>query len=192
MRHHFIGATLFLSCAIAIVAAEREFSKTLSSDDFMAAGLAKLTPAEIARLDALVRGHQGGAGVAPQERATAAGEEREAEKRGAEAGLAAAAEKAAKPEGGLLARAKVRLAAGTEVEYETVESRIVGEFRGWESRTVFTLENGQRWQVDGTQPYVMPPVHGPAVRITPGLMGSYWMTIEGVRTRAKVRLIDAR
>ena len=90
----------------------------------------------------------------------------------------------------LLARAKVLLAPGTKVEYATVESRIAGEFRGWESRTVFTLENGQRWQVAGGESYVTPPEPGPAVTIKPGIMGSFWMTIAGVRPRVKVVPVD--
>jgi hypothetical protein len=91
----------------------------------------------------------------------------------------------------LPAKPKVRLTPGTEVEYETVKSRIVGEFSGWEARTVFVLENGQRWQVTGGSSYVTPPVSGPAVEIVPGVLGSFWLKIDGVRVRAKVVLVGS-
>jgi hypothetical protein len=81
------------------------------------------------------------------------------------------------------------VAPGAVVEYAGVESRIAGEFSGWGDRTIFSLENGQRWQVAGTGSYVTPPVTGPAVKVVPGVLGTYWMTIEGVRPRVKVVLV---
>jgi hypothetical protein len=77
------------------------------------------------------------------------------------------------------------------VEFAAVESRIAGQFSGWSARTVFVLENGQRWQVSGGDSYVTPPVAGPVVKIAPGALGSFWMTIEGVRTRVRVVRVDA-
>lgn len=174
--------------AIAAGAAETPFSRAVPAADFAAAGLAKLTPEELARLDALVRAHQSGALERARKEAAAA-----------EARAAAAETKAARSatepraEPGLLARARVLVAPGTQVEIATVESRIAGEFRGWEARTVLVLENGQRWQVSGGEPYVTPPVAGPAVKIAPGTLGSFWMTIEGVRPRVKVvRVVAGR
>ena len=58
--------TLVLTLVLALVLAasaraEDSFTKGLSPADFEAAGLSKLTPEELARLDALVRGQQTGA-----------------------------------------------------------------------------------------------------------------------------------
>jgi len=169
-------------------AAEEIFSQAVRPGDFAAAGLAKLSPEELMRLDALVRDFKSGA-LARAQREAAAAEARaaQAEQRTAAATAAPApAEPAKKGEVGSSARTKVQLTPGTEVEYATVESRIAGEFRGWELRTVFTLENGQRWQVTGGESYVTSPVPGPAVKIAPGIMGAFWMTIDGVRSRVKV------
>ncbi len=166
------------------MAAAETFSQAVAPADFAAAGLGKLSPAEIARLDALVRAFQ----VGGRERAG-----REAGASGASAATApppAMVESGAKSAPGLLAMAKVRLAPGTAVEYGTIESRIAGEFRGWENRTVFTLENGQHWQVAGGESYVTPPEPGPAVTIKPGALGSFWMTLAGVRPRVKVVRVD--
>lgn len=177
--------------ATTVGAAEVVFSQTLPSTAFVAAGLEKLTPAELARLDALVRDYQSGA-LERARRETEAAEARAAEaERKAVAAPAIRVEPEKKADPGLLAKAKVLLTPGTKVEYAAVESRLAGEFRGWEVRTVFTLENGQRWQVTGGESYVTPPVPGPAVKIVPGALGSFWMTIEGVRPRVKVVRVDA-
>ena len=108
----------------------------------------------------------------------------EAQARGATGTEAKNAEKS------LLARAKVLLTPGTEIEYATVESRIAGDFQGWDGRTLFTLENGQRWQADGSGSYVTSPIARPAVKIAPGVLGSFWMTVEGVKSRVKVKLVS--
>jgi hypothetical protein len=38
------------------------------------------------------------------------------------------------------------LSSGNSAESFPVDSRIDGEFRGWEGKTVFKLQNGQIWQ----------------------------------------------
>ncbi len=178
-----------LAIVAVAAAAEEKFSRTIRPDDFSAAGLTKLSAEEVARLDALVRDYKSGALERARGEAVAA----EARARQAEAKAAAANPV---PAGGggqsLLAKARVLLTPGTEIEYTTVESRIAGEFRGWESRTVFTLENGQRWQVAGTESYAGGrPVQNPAVKITPGALGTFWLSVEGVRPRAKVVLVGS-
>jgi hypothetical protein len=57
-----------------------------------------------------------------------------------------------------------------EKNFEVV-SRIAGEFDGWSGKTIFTLENGQRWQqrLDGRYIYRGPP--NPEVRITRNFFG---------------------
>ena len=181
-------------------AAEETFSKAIPTRDFSAAGLSKLSPEELARLDGLVRDFKSGALEAARREAAVAAEAREkaeakaaraeAEARTAtakaEAQVRAKDEPEKKTEGGLLAKARVLLTPGTQVEYSTLESRIVGEFRGWQGRTIFTLENGQRWQSAGETTYVSPPVMNPAVRIGPGMFGTFWMNVEGAKQRVKV------
>jgi hypothetical protein len=178
-------------------AAEEPFTRALPPGEFTAAGLEKLTAAERARLDALVRDYKSGA-LEKAKREAAAAEARAAQAEAKAAAAAATAQvqakaqaekaKAAEGDGdkSLLARAKVLLTPGTKIEYTTVEGRIAGEFRGWDSRTIFTLESGQRWQVSGTEAYSTPAVKSPAVKIVPGMMGTFFMTIEGVRPRVRV------
>ncbi len=180
---------LGIAVTVAAQGAEETFSKAVRAEDFSAAGLEKLSPAELTRLDALVRDFKSGA--LERARREAAAAEARAAKAEAEAKTATirAEETVKKSESSLLARAKVLLTPGTQVEYTTVESRIAGEFRGWEGRTLFTLENGQRWQATGTDIYVSPPIASPAVKITPGMLGTFWLTVEGVKRRVKVELV---
>lgn len=213
------GCVLLVSAAMA---AEDRFSQAVRPGDYSAAGLAKLTPEELTRLDELVRDYKSGAlaeakreaelAQAQAERAKAAQAEAEAraakaaavaeaqravvEQQKAEAEKRAAAEKQrvaeAEKKPGLLDRAKVLLLPGTKIEYSTLESRLVGDFQGWEKRTVFQLENGQRWRVAGSTSYVTPPMPPPKVRIVPGALGSFWMEIEGVNQRVRVESLDAK
>jgi hypothetical protein len=168
--------------------AEENFSKAVRAEDFSAAGLAKLSPGELARLDALVRDFKSGTLIAAKREAAVA----EAARAAAEAKAAkveADAAKEKRPEGGLRAKAKVLLTPGTEVDYAATESRIAGDFNGWEGRPIFTLENGQRWQVANPGSYYTPTLTNPKVKIVPAALGGFWMTFEGVSQRVKVVLL---
>lgn len=196
------AAAALLLAASPLPAAEPPFSRAVAPGDFQAAGLARLTPEELARLDALVRDYRSGAlerarleaeavarASAAAQAARAAAEQRASQ---AEARAQAAETAARQAEGGLLARARVLLTPGTQIEYSTVESRLVGDFLGWEGRTLFTLENGQRWQSAGESTYISPPIRSPAVRVVPGALGSFWLVVEGVKPRVKVTLVSGR
>ncbi len=163
----------------AVVGAGAEvdtFTQALRADDFKAAGLGKLSAEELARLNGLVRDYKNGAlAEAKREVALAA------------AKIPVVVEPAKKAESGMLAKAKVLLTPGTEIEYATVESRIAGDFKGWEGRAVLTLENGQRWQIANGGLYSTPPIPSPKVKIVPASLGGFWMTIEGVASRVRVQ-----
>ena len=154
-----------LAFAGALAAAE-PFSRSLAPADFAAAGLARLTPAELARLDALIAARAAPAAAAPLSAAPA-------------------------PAAPRSAPAPARRAASAAEEDAPVESRLTGEFRGWEPRTVFALENGERWQETGGTTYAGPPLAAPAVRIRAGALWAHWMRIEGVSREVKVRRVDA-
>lgn len=194
------------------------FSKTVRPTDFSAAGLSKLSPEELARLDALVRDFKNG--VLPATAAEIAATKSEASNTDlaeklaaarrevvvAEQARAAAEAKAAKAEAAqakekeqekkselsLLARAKVLITPGTEIEYATVESRIAGDFKGWDGKTIFTMEDGARWQVANSGSYSTPPIASPKVKIAPATMGGFWLTIEGVKQRVRVVPLGGR
>jgi hypothetical protein len=188
-----VGLVLAVTCgASALSAAEVTFSGSLRADEFSSAGLEKLTAAERARLDALVRSYQQGTlEAARSEAAAARAAKTAAEERAAKAEAAAKSREKRPDEPSLLARAKVLLTPGTEIEYTTVESRIVGDFQGWQRGTTFKLENGQRWQVTDGDEYVHPRMNAPAAKIVPGLLGSFWLVVDGATRKVKVRLVSA-
>jgi hypothetical protein len=178
---------LALILAVLLPAAARaadSFSQSLSPADFQAAGLSKLTPDELARLDALVRGEkvvaasQAAAETTKVVTATVR-QQVQAEDR------KAAQQKAASSS--ILERMRVVLKPGTEIEYTTLDAVLVPPFHGWQPGTRLTLTNGQRWIVTDDGSYwadrTMKPVH---VKIVPGIMGSFFMEIEhGGRPRVK-------
>lgn len=82
--------------------------------------------------------------------------------------------------------AVVRRATAPDREQEPVRSSIAGEFRGWSRGTVFTLANGDSWQVtEGS--YSVRPVSNPSVTIRPGVISGWYMEVDGHPVKAKVR-----
>jgi hypothetical protein len=182
-----IALLLALSC-VALARADDSFSKSLSPADFEAAGLAKLTPEELARLDTLVRGQQTGAVTKAKEETAKAVTASVREQVQAEDRKAAMKQE---PSVSFAERVKVLLKPGTEVEYTTLDAMLLPPFNGWEKGTVFTLNNGQRWFACDSDQYWAPrtdkPVH---VRIVPGSLGSFFMEIEN-GGRPKVRFLGS-
>lgn len=72
---------------------------------------------------------------------------------------------------------------------EPIESVIVGEFRGFGMGKKYTLQNGQVWEQ--VEPASLAGVrkNDVAVKIKPGLLGVWYMKIDGYNTQAKVRRI---
>lgn len=174
------------------VLAQGDFTTTLSAEERAAAGLEKLTPAELARLKALVERYKSGEVEVVQREAqqkVAAVEQEAATKVAAAEAKAkeAVVEEDKREPGWLKALVTLQRASDKPDAQAALESKFATEFRGWRGNTVFTLENGQRWQVDGTEEYVTPPQPAPKVRIKPGVFGTYWMEIEGVRPKVKVK-----
>ena len=189
-------------------ATEENFSSAVRPGDFSAAGLQKLSPEELARLDALVRDYKSGALLAAKREAAAAEEARvaaeakavkaEAARNDAEAKSRVAAQRAEaasaaqatasakKSDEGFLTKAKVLLTPGTEVVFADTDSRIAGNFTGWQGKSILTLENGQRWIIVNGGSYSTPPIMSPKVKIVPSQFGAFWMTIEGVNQRVRV------
>ncbi len=187
MKHWLVAGVLGVTMAVTGARAEEAFSKAIRPEDFAAAELGKLSPEALARLDELVQAYKSGA-VAT---ARAEAEAQAARVAAASAAAAAAAEKEraakAKEESpGFFAKAKVLLTPGTKVEFGEIESRIAGDFTGWEGHAILTLENGQQWRVANGGAYYSPLVHSPKVTVFPAAIGGFWMRIEGVNARVKV------
>ncbi|KAF1017637.1 MAG: hypothetical protein GAK31_00905 [Stenotrophomonas maltophilia] len=70
---------------------------------------------------------------------------------------------------------------------EPFDSSVQGEFRGFGQGRHFLLANGQEWeQVDATH-YAGARRQDPKVSMRPGVMGVWYMKVEGVNVQPKVR-----
>ncbi len=70
---------------------------------------------------------------------------------------------------------------------DPIESRLSGEFTGFGKGRQFTLDNGQVWEQTDDARVAGVRKQAPDIRITPGLMGVWYMQVDGINTRAKVR-----
>lgn len=195
---NFMSWLLALGVAIAVHA--QDFTRTMTAEELTASGLGKLSAEELAKLKAYVERYKTGAVATVQEQAeqkVAATEARakEAEKKVAAAEVKekeAAKKKVAdekKSPGWMSALVTLAQVANKPDKAQAMESRLIGDFSGWGSRTVFKLENGQIWQQDGGRPYDGDLMHAPAVKIYPASNNSYFMAVEGVSVHVKVKPI---
>lgn len=196
-----------LGMVAAIGFAAEPWSRRVTTEEFKAAGLDKLSPQELAQLDALV-GKYGappaGQVRAPEPEAAARLADAEARARRAEQEAAAAREAAQtakaeqkKAEEGFFAKAKrVIVAPGTTVEIAAVETEIDGDFTGWEAKTgwqaatSWKLKDGTTWRVDNPpQAYWSKATKNVKVKIYPAAMGGYWMDLVDLHVSVHVRQV---
>jgi len=193
---------------VAAVKADPGFLKTMPADDFAAAGLKKLTPEELVRLETLVQQYKTGevAEVKQQVEAKAEVSRQEAEEKVAAAETKARAAEAKASEAAKAVAAKTAPAttkkspgwfgalltlkrAGEKPEKEEpLTGQLAGDFRGWNGRSVFKLQDGTEWlQQNATEKYdYSPTLHSPKVKITPAAFSGFWLEIEGVNLTVRV------
>ncbi|KLD77202.1 hypothetical protein FZ025_03680 [Xanthomonas hyacinthi] len=155
-----------LAVAAAPAAAQRavagDLQTQMSAQQFKAAGLDKLSPQELAALNDWLQGKV--------------------------ANETAVALQKAKEEGRQEVIVKNRgfFDFGSQ---EPIESTLVGEFTGFSKGRRYVLANGQEWEQ--TESASLSSVHrsAPKVKITPGIMGVWYLQIDNYNTRAKVRRI---
>lgn len=167
MRCRHLLVSLFVCVAIATpLAFAQQFSSVeerMSSADFKAAGLDKLSPEELARLNAFIKS--------------------EVETRTAQARESGAREQNKSD----VAQIGFKNYNGPRDE---IVSRIPGTFKGWSGGTVFTLENGQVWRQTDDSHFVGIHLENPTVRITPGMISGWNLQVEGYGSFAKVERIQ--
>lgn len=153
-----------------------EFStleERMSAAEFKAAGLDKLSAAELAQLNAWIDRELKLPAASAQ--ATAASAPASA--------AAASAPAAAAP-----ASADMRgfdLNAGRS----EIRSEIVGSFTGWSGRTVFRLANGQVWQQSENDAFAV-NLESPGVVIEPAAFGTWLLKVDGYNRSVRVKRIQ--
>lgn len=65
-----------------------------------------------------------------------------------------------------------------------------GRITGWAPGTVFTLDNGQRWQVMKGTATLRTPLDSPRVRVVPGFSGRWFLEVTADMPKARVFLVD--
>jgi hypothetical protein len=102
----------------------------------------------------------------------------------ATAAPAPAAAPAATPEQNFGLRPVVKKQKDTEPA--SIRSSVVGRFDGWVPGAIFTLANGQTWKVTDDTDAVLPVMQNPKVEITRGLIGAYFLQVDGYTNSARV------
>jgi hypothetical protein len=72
---------------------------------------------------------------------------------------------------------------------EPFKSRIIGSFSGWQTGTVFTLENGQQWQVNKGSAKLFDTLKDPAVQVNISLVGKWYFEFNEDLPKAMVTRI---
>ncbi len=63
-----------------------------------------------------------------------------------------------------------------------INARLLGEFRGWDGKTVFRLDNGQVWRQRVGGSYRSPRLNDPEVQVTKGRYGYYLKIVKSGRS----------
>lgn len=72
------------------------------------------------------------------------------------------------------------------LEEGPVSARLVGEVAGWAPGTVFTLDNGQQWQVMKGQMTLRAPLQSPQIEVIPGIAGRWFLQVDEDLPKARV------
>ncbi|WP_411834189.1 hypothetical protein [Pseudoxanthomonas mexicana] len=164
-RSLLLALTLLPMLALA-QATTADLQGQMTPEEFRAAGLDKLTPAELAALNAWLQRKVGDETAATAERIR---------EQAREEGRKEVVEKN---------RGFFHFGSS-----EPIVDRIAGEFAGFAKGRQYLLENGQLWQQTDTAQLAGVRRSHPKVTLKPGLMGVWFMTIEGYNTAAKVQRI---
>ncbi|CRX69837.1 hypothetical protein AAHH21_14595 [Stenotrophomonas sp. BSUC-16] len=69
---------------------------------------------------------------------------------------------------------------------EPVSARVVGEVAGWQPGTLFTLDNGQQWQVMKGQMKLRKVLQSPQIAVVPGIAGRWFLQVDEDLPKARV------
>jgi len=165
LSRHVLVLFLLVFCSLLSAQSDARFSsleERMTGREFTEAGLHKLSPEELAALNQWIR------------------ERSVAEHDGPRPGNASNAELPDRPG---------ELPDIERMARQQFQSRIVGEFSGWSGNTTFELENGMVWRQDERDRFRIQPIENPMATITPGIFGSWRLSIEGHNSAVRVERI---
>jgi hypothetical protein len=106
--------------------------------------------------------------------------------REAETAAPAPAALATRPAAPLPANVPAPAAMHLGLEEGPVTARVVGDVAGWEPGTVFTLDNGQQWQVMKGQMKLRKTLQAPQIEVIPGIAGRWFLQVDEDLPKARV------
>ncbi|MEZ0469361.1 hypothetical protein [Luteimonas salinilitoris] len=160
-------AALLLACTLPALAQQPPIQQQMTPQEFSAAGLDKLSPDELAALNDWLQRRVGEETAVAVEQAV----------------------EHAREEGRQEVVSKNRGFFHFDSE-EPIESTLQGEFSGFRKGQRYTLENGQVWEQTAAASLSGVRKANPKVTIRPGMLGVWWLQIDGYNTRAKVQRIE--
>lgn len=69
-----------------------------------------------------------------------------------------------------------------------LNSTLTGSFKDWKKGMILTLSNGQQWKITSDR-YIRHSVSKPDITIEKGFLGAYYMSVEDLNYRFKVKRI---
>jgi hypothetical protein len=156
--------------ALAQRIVEGDLQQQMSPSEFKAAGLDKLSPAELAALNSWLQGKVAAVSADVREQVREQVRE-EAREEGRQE---------------VIVKNRGFFAFGTT---EPIVSTLEGEFRGFGKGRRYVLANKQEWEQTDDVTLAGVRRTNPEVSITPGMMGAWYMQIKGSNTRAKVQRV---
>lgn len=186
----------------------------MSADEYRAAGLHKLNPAELAQFQAWFVRTMRSSGEDPLARAPdarppvvagapdAGRDELAAERRRLaderrqleEERRALAQDRASQTSGEVVPQPAAQTGFGAVQQDDgprRLDARVVGRFTGWDGPTRITLDNGQVWETVGV--FSWSPrgaMDNPAVIIRRGFFSSYTLQVQGYNARVQVKRVE--
>jgi hypothetical protein len=174
-RIRLLGFAVALAFATNTLAGEPyvDLEKRLTAQELKETGLDTLTPAQLARLNGLLRDdtHK----VVETVKAEAA----QAEAVKIEAVKAEAMREVSEPGGKFFGH-----------DESPIVSRLKGSVSAWEPGTVFELENGQRWKVLKGSLTLRKTYDAPEVKVIAGVAGRWFLEVDEDMPKARVYRID--
>ena len=160
-------AFLFASNCVNADSAYITLEQRLTADQFKQTGLNTLTAKQLALLNSVLNEQ----------------ETHVVETAVAEATVAAmAAASSAQPP-------MVAPASATLLSTEPFNSKVVGSIQGWQTGTVFNLENGQQWQVNKGSAKLFETLDNPVVKVNISLVGKWYFEFNEDLPKAMVTRI---
>ncbi len=164
----FLIAILSLAIPLSVIAVEgfSSLEEQMSGKEFTASGLDKLTPEQLEALNNWIRNHSVATLDQPKAESVSVAGGAEVDNRG------------------------FKNKKDSDKDRSPINSRIKGNFSGWNGHTVFVLENGMIWEQADKEKFWVKDVQNPEITIKPGFLGTWNFFMEGHNSSCKVKRIQ--